>query len=145
MAVEFVRVRINPQTRPSRLMKSIPHYIKNSSVTIVRAYTMYRPLRVFTALGGLLILLGAIPGIRFLYFYFVADHKVGHVQSLILAAILLITGFQMLMIGVLADLLNFSRKIQEELIFRVRRLEAHAGPSADRSTSPATPESPPDA
>ncbi|MGQ0764501.1 MAG: glycosyltransferase family 2 protein [Gemmatimonadota bacterium] len=121
-AVSFVPIRINPQTRPSRLMKSIPHYIRKSGVTILRAYAMYRPLRVFSWLGAALILLGLIPGIRFLVFY-VAGDRVGHVQSLILAAILLIVGFQILLIGLLADLIANNRKMLEEALYRLRKLE----------------------
>ena len=124
-AVAFVPVRVNPQTRPSRLMRSIPHYITHSSSTIVRAYTMYRPLRVFTGLGLLLIAGGLLPGLRFLYFYIIGQGG-GHVQSLILAAVLLIVGFQTLLIGLLADLIGFNRKILEDMRYRVRRLELEA-------------------
>jgi glycosyltransferase involved in cell wall biosynthesis len=121
-AVESVRIGINPQTRPSRLMKSIPHYIRKSGVTILRVYTMYRPLRVFMTLGLLMVLAGCIPGIRFLWFYFNGD-RVGHVQSLILAAILIIVGFQVVFIGLLADLIANNRKMLEETLYRVRKLE----------------------
>ncbi|MDH5197656.1 MAG: glycosyltransferase family 2 protein, partial [Gemmatimonadota bacterium] len=122
LSVEFVPVGVNPQSRPSRLMRSITHYIKNSTVTIVRAYAMYGPLRVFTVLGAALIGLGMIPGFRFLYLFSIGQ-RVGHVQSLILGAVLLITGFQVLLIGLLADLMAFNRKILEETIYRLRRLE----------------------
>src|ERR1700722_14091890 len=122
MTVEFVPIRVHANTRPSRLMRSIPQYIRKSGVTILRAYTMYRPLRVFLALGGALIGLGTIPGIRFLYLYSIG-HRIGHVQSLILSAILIIVGFQVLLIGLLADLLSCNRKLLEELIYRVRKLE----------------------
>ena len=121
-AIEFVPIRVNPQTRPSRLMSSIPQYIRSSGVTIVRTYAMYRPLRVFTLVGLLLIALGMVPGIRFLIFYFFGD-PVGHVQSLILSAVLLIVGFQVLFIGLVADLISFNRKILEETIYRTRRAE----------------------
>ena len=121
-AVESVRVGINPQTRPSRLMKSIPHYIRKSGVTILRAYTMYRPLRVFMTLGGVLIVAGCIPGLRFVWF-FVSGDRIGHVQSLILAAILIIVGFQILLIGLLADLIANNRKMLEETLYRVRKIE----------------------
>ncbi len=121
-AVESVRIGINPQTRPSRLMKSIPHYIRKSGVTILRAYTMYRPLRVFMAVGALLIVAGCVPGVRFLWFY-THGERIGHVQSLILAAILIIVGFQILLIGLLADLIANNRKMLEETLYRVRKLE----------------------
>ncbi len=121
-AVEFVPIGINAQTRPSRLMKSIPHYIRKSGVTITRAYTMYRPLRVFSALGVLFILLGLLPALRFLYLY-ATGNRIGHIQSLILAAILTIVGFQILLIGLLADLIANNRKLLEETLYRVRKLE----------------------
>jgi glycosyltransferase involved in cell wall biosynthesis len=127
MTVEFIPIRVHANTRPSRLMRGIPQYIRKSGATILRAYTMYRPLRVFTALGGALIALGTIPGIRFLYLMAIG-HRVGHVQSLILAAILIIVGFQVLLIGLLADLLSCNRKLLEELIYRVRKLENAPNP-----------------
>lgn len=122
MAVTYVPVRTNPRTRPSRLIRSVPHYLAHSSQTILRAYTMYRPLRVFTALGGLMILIGLFWGIRYLYFYAIGQGS-GHIQSVILAAVLLIVGFQILLIGLLADLIGFNRMILEELLYRLRRIE----------------------
>jgi glycosyltransferase involved in cell wall biosynthesis len=122
LPVEYVSIRTNPPTRPSRLMRSIPHFLSQSSTTIIRAYTMYRPLRVFTILGTLLILVGMVPGIRFLYF-FIIKGTAGYIQSLILASILLIVGFQVLLIGLVADLIGFNRKILEEVLYRLRRVE----------------------
>ncbi len=124
--VEYVRVRTNPVTRPSRLMRGIPDYLLHSSATIVRAYTMYRPLRVFTVLGSILITSGLIFGGRFLYFYAIGQGG-GHIQSVILTAILLIVGFQVLLIGLLADLVSANRQILEETLFRLRNLELRAG------------------
>jgi glycosyltransferase involved in cell wall biosynthesis len=120
--VEYVPVGTNPKTRPSRLMRSIPHYLAHSISTILRAYTMYRPLRVFSAISVILILLGLAGGLRYLYFYIVHQSS-GHIQSLILSAIFLIVGFQVLLIGLLADLVGFNRKIMEETLYRIRRLE----------------------
>jgi glycosyltransferase involved in cell wall biosynthesis len=122
MPVEFVKVRTNPQTRPSRLIRSVPHYLANSSATIVRSYAMYRPLRVFTIFGGIFIAGGLALAGRFLYYYFNGQGS-GHLQSVILAAVLLIVGFEVLLIGLVADLIGFNRKILEELLYRVRFLE----------------------
>jgi hypothetical protein len=83
---------------------------------------MYRALRVFLAMGIGMILVGMVPGIRFLYLM-IAGHRVGHVQSLILAAILIIVGFQVILIGLLADLLSCNRKLLEEAVYRVRKME----------------------
>lgn len=124
-AVEFVPIRVNPPVRPSRLMRGMGDYVSRSAIASMRAYTMYKPLRVFTLAGGFLILLGAIPGIRFLYLFAIGQ-RVGHVQSLILSAILTIVGFQIIFIGLLADTVSFSRKILEDISYRVRRLETKA-------------------
>ena len=136
-AIEYVPVHTNPKTRPSRLMRGIPQYIRKSSGTILRAYTMYRPLRVFTIVGTLLILLGTLPGIRFLYLKLIGQ-GIGHLQSLILGAILIMVGFQVLLIGLAADLIGFNRKILEELLYRMRRLEMN-NPGAVAADSNAEP------
>jgi len=120
MNVEYVSIGTNPQTRPSRLMRNIPHYVSQSVATLLRAYTMYRPLRVFISLGILIALAGFALGIRFLYF-FVIDQGAGHIQSVILAAVFIIVGFQVLLIGLLADLIGFNRRILEEILFRIKR------------------------
>ncbi len=122
MAVKYVPVRVNPQTRRSRLMRNIPHYLVNSTATILRTYTMYRPLRVFLTVGTLMSLGGIALGVRFLYYFFTSGGQ-GHVQSLILAAILIIVGFQVCLIGLVADLIGFNRKILEETLYRLRRME----------------------
>jgi glycosyltransferase involved in cell wall biosynthesis len=143
-AVEFVPIRTNLPTRPSRLMRNVTHFISNSSVTIMRAYMLYRPLRVFVTLGLSSILVGTAIGIRFLYFYF-AGQGGGHIQSLILTAILLIVGFQVMLIGLLADLVGSNRKIMEETLFRVRATQleldtaTRAQQDEERPTAPAEP------
>jgi hypothetical protein len=131
VAVAYVPVRTNPKTRPSRLMRSVPHYLAYSGSTIVRAYTMYRPLRVFSLLGGLLIFAGMLLALRFLYFYLIGQGG-GHIQSVILSAVLLIIGFQILLIGLLADLVSGNRKILEEVLYRLRRVELEIPVSQDR-------------
>lgn len=117
--VTSVPIRTNPPTRPSRLMRGIGDYLTNSSVTILRSYTLYRPLRVFFYVGGVLLALGSILLIRFLYFYFNGQGG-GHVQSVIVAAVFLIVGFQTWLIGLVADLIAFNRKILEEVLYRLR-------------------------
>jgi glycosyltransferase involved in cell wall biosynthesis len=120
--VEYVPVRTNPPTRPSRLMHSLRHFMASQIATIMRAYTMYRPLRVFTALSALMILIGSVLGIRYLYFL-LNGQGAGHIQSVILAAVLWIVGFQVFLIGLVADLIGFNRKILEEVLYRVRKSE----------------------
>ncbi len=119
MAVKFVPVRTNPQTRQSRLIRNMPSFLALQAVTIVRFYTMYRPLRVFMTAGGILIAGALILGLRFLYFYMIG-RGAGHVQSLILAAILSIVGFQLGLIGLVAELVRLNRRMLEEVVYRAR-------------------------
>jgi glycosyltransferase involved in cell wall biosynthesis len=129
LAVSSVPIGTNPVTRESRLFNDIPHVLERSISTIIRVYAMYQPLRVFFIIGCLCILAGTIPSLRFLIEYIRAGGA-GHVQSLILAAILLLAGFLALMIAVIGDLISFNRKLIEEVLFRVRRIEL--GESAER-------------
>ena len=122
MAVTNVPISTNPKTRESRLIQSIPKFIEHSLTTMVRMYTMYQPLKVFFYIGCLCILAGLIPSIRFLFYFFTGQGS-GHIQSLILAAILFVIGFQVFMIGLVADVISFNRKLIEETLLRVRRME----------------------
>ncbi len=114
-----VPVRTNPPKRPSRLMTDMGHYLKHSSATIIRSYTMYRPLRVFSTVGTIFFLVGLVFVVRFLIFYFQGLGD-GHIQSLVLAAVLLIVGFQTWLIGLVADLVGKNRRMMEEVLWRVR-------------------------
>jgi glycosyltransferase involved in cell wall biosynthesis len=124
VSVVSVPIRTHPTRRPSRLMKGIPDYLRNSSVTILRAYAMYRPLRVFLAIGAVIFLLGALLGMRFVVLNYLLGVGGGNIQSLILAAVLMIIGFQTAVIGLVADLIAFNRKILEEILYRQRKAEA---------------------
>jgi len=126
MSVTSVPIRTNPKTRDSRLFSSIPRFLERSLTTMVRMYSMYRPLKMFFAIGMLLSLAGAAPVIRFLYFYFTGDGG-GHVQSLILGGVLLIIGFMTFMIGLVADLISFNRQLVEITLEKVRRIELEMG------------------
>ena len=134
MAVECVPVRVNDELRPSRLVKSIPSYIKRSIVTIVRIFVIYRPFRFFSAIGLVLFGTGFIIGLRFLRKYFTGEGA-GHVQSLILAGVLLGMGFQTFLIAFIADLLAANRKLLEEIRLQTRsnkyRSTRRIGVSAD--------------
>jgi len=121
-AVGHVAVRTNSQTRPSRLFDSMYSYLKRSIATLVRIYTMYEPMKVFTIIGSLGILLGTIISVRFIYFLIIAEGK-GHIQSLIFAAIFFIVGFQILVIGLLADIIAANRKLTENVLYRVKKME----------------------
>lgn len=121
--VSFVQIETNPPERPSRLFRSIRNYLVNSSVTIMRSFAMYRALRIFTVISMLMLIAGVLIGGRFVYFY-LRDAGTGMVQSLILAAVLLIVGFITFLIGIIADLVSFNRKILEEVLYRLRRQDS---------------------
>lgn len=122
LAVTNVPVGTNPKTRESRLFQSIPKFLEHSLTTMIRTYAMYKPLRVFFYIGSMFIIGGLIPSIRFLFYYFMGQGG-GHIQSLILAAILFIIGFQVFLIGLVADIISCNRKLIEETLLRVKRIE----------------------
>jgi glycosyltransferase involved in cell wall biosynthesis len=128
MAIAHVEVATNPRTRPSRLFGSVRSYIQRSAATIVRIYAMYEPLKVFTYIGMLVFLAGVAIGLRFSYYYFFTTYAAGMIQSLILSAVLMIVGFQVVLIGLLADVLSGTRKLLEDLLYRVRRMELEGHP-----------------
>ncbi len=109
-----VPVRVNGDLRPSRLVRSIPSYLRRSIATIVRIFVIYRPFRFFGTIGAILFAAGTLIGLRFLWFYLEGSGQ-GHVQSLILGSILLGMGFQTILIAFIADLLAANRKLLEEV------------------------------
>lgn len=124
MAVAHVEIGTNPHTRPSRLFSSLFSYIKQSAATIVRTYTMYEPLKVFSYIGGVIFAIGVAISVRYLYFLAINDTWGDrHLQSLILSAVLMIVGFQVILIGLVADAISGTRKLLEDLLYRIRRLE----------------------
>ncbi|MBC7186572.1 MAG: glycosyltransferase family 2 protein [Calditrichaeota bacterium] len=123
IALAHVPVRTNSTLRESRLFKSIWAYVRKSMGTIFRIYTMYEPLRMFLYIGSAVFGVGVLIGLRFLYFYLFAGKGSGHIQSLILAAILIIVGFQVFMIGLLADLIGANRRLIEEALYRIKKTE----------------------
>jgi len=121
IAVASVKIDTNERLRESRLIRNIPQYVLRSSVTILRILLMYEALRIFSVLGILLFSGGLLIGVRFLYFYLLGEGS-GHVQSLILAAILFILGFQTLLLGLLADLSAKNRKLNEDAMYTLKTL-----------------------
>lgn len=120
--VVSVPVETNDKTRESRLFTSIPHFIERQLTTMVRIFTMYQPLRVFFYTGTVLLVIGLLPILRFLFFYFTGDGE-GHIQSLVLGGVLAMMGFFAYLVGLVADLMNFNRQLIEMTLERVRRLE----------------------
>jgi glycosyltransferase involved in cell wall biosynthesis len=122
LGVTSVPVETNPKTRKSRLFSSMPQYLWRSGTQMARAYITYEPLQTFLFLAAALMLAAIALFGRFLYFY-LEHHGRGHVQSVILGAVLAIASIQVLAIGILADLLAANRRLIERVLLRVRRIE----------------------
>jgi hypothetical protein len=120
LSIVSVPISVNTDLRPSRLLKSIPSYIKRSVVTIIRVFVVYKPFRFFFLMGSFLTGSGFLIGIRFLYFYFTGFGN-GHLQSLILSSILLGIGFQTILVAFLADLLATNRRLLEDVQLKLRK------------------------
>lgn len=117
MAITSVPIRTNEDLRPSRLLSSIPNYIKKSVVTIVRISVVYKSFQFFMTIAAILFGLGFLLGLRFLYYYFTGDGE-GHMQSVVLSGVLMGMGFQTGLIAFIADLLSVNRKLLEEIKMR---------------------------
>jgi glycosyltransferase involved in cell wall biosynthesis len=118
-----VPIRTNEKLRESRLFSNFGVFITHSLSIMVRVYSSYRAMKIFTAAGLVFMSVGFLIGLRFLYFLCFTDQHHLHVQSLILAAILLLAGFQMILTGIVADLINASRGVLEDVSYRLRRME----------------------
>lgn len=123
LKITSVPVRTNPVLRKSRLVRSLPNYIRRQTETILRIYAMYEPLRIFSLIGGIGVFAGVLVALRFLYYYMIGNGG-GHVQSLIASAMLIMVGFLVLLGGLLADLNAANRKLLEELLYRVKKAES---------------------
>jgi hypothetical protein len=124
MAIISVPIRVNEDLRRSRLVKSIPSYLKKSITTIIRIFVVYKPFRFFVSMGLFSVNLGVLVGLRFLYFYIATEESSGHIQSLILSSILFGFGFQMIVVAFVADLLAVNRRLLEDVQYRLRKIES---------------------
>lgn len=122
IAMESVPIRTNPELRKSRLFSSMFGYVKRSTVTIIRSFMMYKPLKFFGIIGMVLFLAGLILGIRFLIYMIMGDGG-GHIQSLILASTFILMGVQTYIIALQADVIASNRKILEDVQYHVRKID----------------------
>jgi glycosyltransferase involved in cell wall biosynthesis len=127
VATDHVPIRTNEKTRESRLFPSMWAYVRRNTVSIFRIYSMYEPLRVFTVAAAIVGVAAAIIWGRFAYFYIVEGEGAGHVQSLILGAVLFIAAVQLMALGVIGDILAGIRTLQQRTLERVRRVELQLG------------------
>jgi glycosyltransferase involved in cell wall biosynthesis len=126
LTIKSVPVRTNAVTRPSRLFRSIPQFLFRSGRTMLRAWAMYEPLRIFLGIGLVLMALGALPILRFVWNYFAGDGT-GMVQSLVLGGVLILMGGLSAMFALIADLVAYNRQIAELTLERVRKIENRLG------------------
>ncbi len=133
-AIAYVPITVNEQLRESRLFAGLWGYLKQSAATIVRTYAMYQPLKVFMYIGMLLSAVGGLGVLRFLYYYFV-DSGAGHIQSLVLSAVLLIVGFQVMLIGLLADLIAANRRLLEDALYKIKRIEIELAKASEKQNA----------
>ena len=122
LAIISVPIRTNRTTRPSRLFKSVPGFVLNQGLTMVRAYATYNPLRVFMGIGAFLLGIGIVPMVRFLV-HFAAGDGSGHLQSLIIGGALMVLGSTVMALGIIADLIAANRKLIEANLARLHRIE----------------------
>ncbi len=122
MAIISVPIRVNEDLRPSRLVKSLPNYIKMSFFTIVRIFITYKPFEFFFFLGSISFGTGFLLGLRWLIYLLIGTERI-RLPSLILTSILLLTGVFFIFIGVIADLISVNRKMLEENQYRIRKME----------------------
>lgn len=119
--ITHVEIGTNEKLRESRLIKSIPSYITRSIATMLRVYLMYEPMKFFIQVGSVILFLGGLLGMRYMYFFFFGVKRGGHLQSLILAAVLLLSGFILVVAGLLADVIAANRKLNEEILYRLKK------------------------
>ena len=122
LAIAYIPIEAR-QTRPSRLISSNWDYVKRSASTIIRIYAMFEPLKFFSYVSAAFIVPGIALGLRYLYFREVLGEGQGHVQSVVLAGVLLILGFMVFLIGLVADINASSRRLLEEVLYRQRVLD----------------------
>lgn len=138
LAIASVPVRTHPVARPSRLFKTVPRFIVQTGMTMVRAYTTYNPLRAFVGTGAAISVAGLVPILRFLWFW-AAGEGSGHVQSLVIGGSLLALGVQIAIMGVLADLIGANRKLIESTLVRIRTVEHKLDLALNSVERPQTP------
>lgn len=118
-----VKIQTNEDLRPSKLVKSIPHYIKHSIYIILKVFTIYKPYQTFFRIGLLFLSIGLFLGFRWLYFFYILEHTRTHLPSLILASIIISLGIFSCMLAIISDLLSVNRQLLEDIQLRIKKIE----------------------
>ena len=148
IAVDEVPVRTNPKTRESRLFDSTGGYVRRNGLAILRIYTRYEPLKVFSILAAIAFVAAIAAWMPFLTDWILNGDRDGHIQSLLLGAVLFIASVQLFALGIIGDLLAGQRVMTQRVFERVRRVELEIGvepthrTGKDRRTEPERTETP---
>ncbi len=127
VAIDHVTVRTNPATRPSRLFPSMWTYVRRNALSVFRVYAAYEPLRVFSTLAAVLFVGALAAWSPFVYDWLVNGDRSGHLQSVVLGGVLLLAAVQVMVLGILADLVAANRIVGHRILERVRRVELAVG------------------
>lgn len=125
--ITSVKIKTNPKTRESRLFKSMWQHMFKSGMAIIRSYLMHKPYIIFVNLGILFFIIGLIPFIRFIYVYFAEGHG-GHLQSLIIGAVLMFASGISFALAIIADLIRTNRILTEDTLERIKRVQFQKRP-----------------
>lgn len=120
LTIKEIPIPARKVTRPSRLIQSVPSHLISAGTNILRNIILFKPLRFFGIVGGVILLVGLVFVIRFLYYYFTGDGA-GHIQSIVLAGVLMIIGFQVMILGLIASAIGWSRKILEDILYFLKK------------------------
>jgi glycosyltransferase involved in cell wall biosynthesis len=135
LRVASIPVRAHPPTRPSRLFTSVGKYVLVQGANVLRITALYKPLKIFSAAAAVFLFAGLAVGVRFLFYYFSGRNPAGHVQSLILAAVLIVVGAQTFLIALLADLVAINRTLLEQLKLKETERSSPAKPRSPASSA----------
>jgi glycosyltransferase involved in cell wall biosynthesis len=127
LRIASIPVVTNAKTRESRLFPSTWHHVRMSAVAIIRAYIMYRPYAIFISLAGVLGVLGLVPFVRWAVLQVIDEKPGGHVQSLLIGAVLLIMSFLSVIVGVVADLIRTNRSLIEDTLEHTKKMRFGRG------------------
>lgn len=132
--ITSVLVKTNKTDRPSRLFRSTWSFVSKQAATILRSYVMYRPLNAFMTLGGVMIVIGLLPVIRFLYLFLAGDGD-GNIQSLVLGGVFLLAGYITVILALLSDTIATNRQLLERVLRRLHEIEMAQDNPAEKATA----------
>lgn len=124
-AIESIIIKTNPKTRESRIFKSNWTHARRHALIISRSFVMYRPVAVFSSIGAVMLVIGLIPFVNYIYVLLANQRPFGahHLQSLIIGMVFLMAAFLSFMLAILSDLIRANRSMLEDVLEELRRHE----------------------